>query len=330
MLTIPNVTTGNGYTDACTLEDANAIAATYVVANAAVVAQFRPKRTDGSLAPYGPELLLSPQSNNMVGVAGMRFRSAVAGVPAQIIAAMYDRDDPLPGAATPFSQTISSSGAVTPGASAVQIQKDGALVGAEPILDFVTGLGLKIVAADDVANTRVTLELDLSAIADSLLGSAASSVDIQNIPQTYAALELLYNLNGDGGWPVNVNVRFNNDSGADYDYNWSGLSGAGVAAGLAGAGGGVLLPGRTGAAGRPNSGVLYVPNYTAARVHMTTGLHAESFDSVTAGNQIAALNMGVWRGPAGVAAAINRLAVFCNVGNLVTGSRITLGGRPAV
>jgi hypothetical protein len=112
--TIPNVATSDDYTAACTLgPDNNAVQLIYVVANAAVVAQFAQIGTDGTTQPWGPESLLTPQSNTIQRCAGARFRSAVAGTPARIVAQLTDPADPIFGGGVPFTSTLTSSGGVS-------------------------------------------------------------------------------------------------------------------------------------------------------------------------------------------------------------------------
>lgn len=169
MLTLPNVATQDKYVDACTLGPVPTTQQiVFVVANAAVYCQIARQLPNGTIGDWGDEILLTPQSNVVQRAGGIRFRSAVAGVSAQVIAQLIEPADPVPGAGTPFTAKLAASGSVTPGTAAVQVQKDGALIGTEVTLDFVTGNGQRLTMADDAANTRVTIRLDDLAIGSTI------------------------------------------------------------------------------------------------------------------------------------------------------------------
>lgn len=115
MLTIPNVQTLDGYDPALTL---GPIATTrgikYVVANQAVLAQVAPISKSGTLEDWGDEVLITPETNSISAAAGIRFKSAVPGSPARVVAQLYLPADPQFGSGTPFTGSLSASGAVTP------------------------------------------------------------------------------------------------------------------------------------------------------------------------------------------------------------------------
>lgn len=115
MLTIPNVQTADDYTAALELGPvATTVGIKYVVANAAVWAQVVGKQRSGTLETWGDELLITPETNSIIDVTGIRFRSAVPGTPARVVAQLYLPHDPKFGSGTPFSGTLSGSGAVSP------------------------------------------------------------------------------------------------------------------------------------------------------------------------------------------------------------------------
>lgn len=160
MLTIPNLPTQDRYVDALTLGPVPAARMIkYVVANKSVFARVWPQSKSGTIPAQTDELLITPETNIITDAMGIQFRSAVAGVPAQVIAQLLEPGDPTLGSGTPFSSTISSTGGITPGTSSVQIQKDGNLIAAEPTLDFLTTGSMFGLIADDPANARVTVGL---------------------------------------------------------------------------------------------------------------------------------------------------------------------------
>jgi hypothetical protein len=111
---LANVQTGDTYANALTLEDDSADTITFVIGNASVFARFRtPPKRGGARNAYGPEMLLTPQTNSIKNVNGAQFRSAVAGTPARIVAQLTGPDDPQLAGGTPFSGTLTAAGLVT-------------------------------------------------------------------------------------------------------------------------------------------------------------------------------------------------------------------------
>jgi hypothetical protein len=115
VLTIPNVATQDTYTAACTIESQRGGGRlVYLVANASVIAQFRPLFDTGSAATqYHPEVLLTPSVGSVDACSGARFRSAVAGKPAQVVAQLSERGDVVPASGTPFLQNLQPTGGVS-------------------------------------------------------------------------------------------------------------------------------------------------------------------------------------------------------------------------
>lgn len=114
MLSFRLVTTQNGYIPAATIESTTpgggAVCIVSVV-NAGVFAQF--KSAPGDQFPHkggldwGEEIYMAPQARRMVNVAGVRFRSAIAGVPAQVSAELYEPGiDAVPTDLTAFAGAL--------------------------------------------------------------------------------------------------------------------------------------------------------------------------------------------------------------------------------
>lgn len=160
MLTIPNLATQDKYVDALTLGPVPTTRQIkYVVANKAVLMRVWPKLKSGTIPAQTDELLVTPETNVITDAIGVQFRSALPGVPAQVIAQLLEPGDPTFGSGTPFSATITSSGGIQPGVTSVQIQKNGGAIGTEPALDFVDVAGARWAVTDDPANTRVLVSL---------------------------------------------------------------------------------------------------------------------------------------------------------------------------
>jgi hypothetical protein len=110
---LANVQTADQYTAAASLEDDSADTITFVIGNASVLARFRvPPKRGGARNAYGPEVLLTPQTNSIKNVNGVQFRSAVAGTPARVVAQLTGPDDPQLAGGNPFTGTLTSSGQV--------------------------------------------------------------------------------------------------------------------------------------------------------------------------------------------------------------------------
>jgi hypothetical protein len=155
VLLLNNVTTTDSYED-CELGPVpTAEKVLYLVANNPVLAQAAPTAPSKTVQPWGPDILITPQSAEFQRTQGMRFKSAVSGSPAQVIAILIEPGDILPIGGTPFTGALTPGGSVTPGGGNVQVQKNGALIGTESILDFaVDG---RWAVADDPANTRIVV-----------------------------------------------------------------------------------------------------------------------------------------------------------------------------
>lgn len=116
MLVIDNQETADDYAATLTLESKFGGRLVYLVANQSAVARFRPLVEVGGsdTAEYGPEILLTPQSSFIDRISAAKFRSAVVGQPARVIAQLSEPGDILPASGTPFTGVIQASGQVTP------------------------------------------------------------------------------------------------------------------------------------------------------------------------------------------------------------------------
>jgi hypothetical protein len=169
----------------------------------------------------------------------------------------------------------------------------------------------------------------LTKISDSTLGSPAASFDLTAIAATYNHLMLLLYVKDDGAvinsW---VNLRFNNDSAANYDREQAAATGnSNSPAGNAAATSMQVLfsAGTTGATAQAfGAGCLVLPNYTG-----TTGYKAVTTMTGAIGlvgtitNYLSGTYQGLWRSTA----AITRITLLPGNGsNFVAGSRVSLYG----
>lgn len=122
MLTLNNISVGDKYTGAATLGPTPTCQKIiYLVANASVFAQVvpaAPSMTQGDFATQ-PEILLTPQAAEFQRCQGIRFRNAVGGQVARIIAQLIEPDDVIPVGGTPFTLSLSAAGGAVGGAGLV-------------------------------------------------------------------------------------------------------------------------------------------------------------------------------------------------------------------
>lgn len=116
MLRINNEATADDYSAALTLESDFGGRLVATIANASVLARFRPIPPDAgpgqAAAPYDQEQLVTPSTFQIDRLSGVQFRSAVAGTPARVVCSLSEPGDILPNAGTPFLQTLQASGGV--------------------------------------------------------------------------------------------------------------------------------------------------------------------------------------------------------------------------
>lgn len=131
MLTINNQPTQDKYVEALTLGPAaSAQKVAYLIANNAVLVQLAGHSDAQTIQPWGDELLLTPTTGEFQRIQGMRFKSAVPGQPAQVVAQLVEPGDPVPIGGTPFTQNLSSTGTISGGGGAVDLAS--ALLQADP------------------------------------------------------------------------------------------------------------------------------------------------------------------------------------------------------
>lgn len=164
---------------------------------------------------------------------------------------------------------------------------------------------------------------------DQVLGVAAPNFDIQNISQAYAHLKILGSLRSDGNPGVSYThtyMRFNNDSGANYDgaviVAHNAVSAA-EALGQTQIQFGDSMPALNAPAGRFMPFDATIPNYTSpVSSKNIVGKGTLDYVAGAAGHQLRDFS-GTWRT---VGVPINRFTIFPAAGNFVAGSRLTIYG----
>jgi hypothetical protein len=164
-------------------------------------------------------------------------------------------------------------------------------------------------------------------IAGAVLGGSAASIDFSNIPATFAHLQLVLSLRSDNAAAaVNILMRFNNDGGANYDYQLAIAAAAATTYAESYAGTNLYLgdcPGVGSAAYLYSSHQIWLPDYlNAGNNKACTGVGSTKVGTTTGGLRDYLLG-GWWRN----SAAINRITIICGASaNFVTGSRAVLNG----
>jgi len=160
---------------------------------------------------------------------------------------------------------------------------------------------------------------------DSTAGGAVASFDTGAIiPAGYAHLRVVLQARGDtAAVGTNLLVRFNNDSGANYDiqYHVGQASAAAAAESFAGTSGYI---GSMAAASAPASvsgqAEMIIANYAGTTFQKTYLSQSATKTGTTTGLMFAYHISGFWRSTS----AINRITVFPAAGNFVAGHRMTV------
>lgn len=178
-----------------------------------------------------------------------------------------------------------------------------------------------ISAAD--ARDVVTGLFGFNLIERQALAVDTASFDFQSIPDSYESLRLIYH--GRGAAATNGNLfvmRFNNDSGANYDYETNNsINGGHTGANFTGQTsiGFMAIPKGSSTADRPGSGDILIPGYARTVFHKVT--RATGTDYITSVLRVTG-GAGVWKSTA----AITRITIAPDTGNWLAGSVASLYG----
>ena len=174
--------------------------------------------------------------------------------------------------------------------------------------------------------TGAQLGKSIGAISDTTLGGSAASVDITGIVGTYAHLFVVVYARGDTAAAFTpLVVRFNGDSGTNYDYQVlqgqaAAVSSAEVFAASSGVAG--AIPANTAGANLFSAHMGLMPNY-AGTANNKAFYSVTSLKTATTTGTLTNVFEGVfWRSNA----AVTRITLFPSAGNLVAGTRVTLYG----
>jgi hypothetical protein len=166
-------------------------------------------------------------------------------------------------------------------------------------------------------------------LSDTTLGVDAASVDITSISASFAHLRLLIYARSDvGATFTNLYVRFNGDTGNNYDWQTFAANAASTAA-SEGIGQGVLqlgyMPANSAVANSFGACEAVIPNYTSTIGHKALTCTTHVRHTNASGGVRLDTTVGDWRG----GAAINQITVLGPSGNLKAGTRVTLYGMAA-
>src|SRR3990167_5019551 len=123
MRQINNVALGDNYTALATIENLySGRSLVYLVANNSAFMQVqRATQVGQGVAEWSGEFLVNPSVGGFTGVVGVRFRNAVAGQTARVIAQIWETSDPQPVGGAVFDGTLAASGSVTPGGGVTEL-----------------------------------------------------------------------------------------------------------------------------------------------------------------------------------------------------------------
>ena len=165
-------------------------------------------------------------------------------------------------------------------------------------------------------------------IANTTLGANAASIDFTSIPQHYAHLRIECYLRGDAAFSNRMGwVRLNGDATSQYDSQEL-YAGAATPVSLEWITSAFIIIGRlaasTAAANLFSAHKLTIPHYANSANNKALISRSSMKTGTTTGLLQTAMSGGFWRSNA----AITRVTILPQSGNLVSGSRATLWGWP--
>jgi hypothetical protein len=166
-------------------------------------------------------------------------------------------------------------------------------------------------------------------IAETLLGSAASFIEFTSIPATHSHLMLVLAGRGDTGSSPAVFVRFNGDTGSNYDNQ--ALTGQGsTAAASEGLGTSFFqvgnVPGPSDIANAVGHVVAHIPDYAGTVFHKSISARGTYKTATSSGGVVIAERSGHWRSTA----AITSVSILLGTGSLLAGTKATLYGLAGI
>jgi hypothetical protein len=164
-------------------------------------------------------------------------------------------------------------------------------------------------------------------IAESVLGASAASVTLSSIPGTYRNLFILWQARGDtAAVNTQMQLQFNGDTGANYDYieeNFRNGTASGAGAVAATAMSLDYLAASTAPVGTTGGGRIMIPNYAGTTFHKTVITEAFMRDGTVATSPFLSISGGDWRSTV----AITSVLLKPTAGNFIAGSSFQLYGE---
>lgn len=178
-------------------------------------------------------------------------------------------------------------------------------------------------ASGDIV-TAAEFTKGMGAIYDTTLTGVAANVDVTGIVGTYAHLRVVTYARSDlAAGNSSINLRFNNDTAANYDIQYSGASTGTPAAFETFAATSIqvgTIPANTAGANLFGAAIIDIPHYAGSANNKVTVAKSSHKQGVAVGNLQAAVFAGFWRSNA----AINRITFLPGGGNFQIGTRITI------
>lgn len=166
---------------------------------------------------------------------------------------------------------------------------------------------------------------DFTAIAQTILG-ADGSITFSAIPNTYEHLRImLMGRGGVAGTADDLRMRFNGDTGNNYNNNYLTGSGSTASSGSWGGAGYSIagrLPGATAPAGYAGLCIIEIPFYKRTTFHKPWVARSQYSQGTADANQTQQVNSGMWRNTAAIAS----IELVTLNANLLAGSAATLYG----
>ncbi len=172
--------------------------------------------------------------------------------------------------------------------------------------------------------TAAEFKKSAGSIYDTTLGASAASVDVTAISSTYAHLLIsTYTRSDTAAANTPLLIRFNGDTGANYDYQYAQGSAAVASAAETFAATSLQVgyaEANTAGANLFAMAEIFIPHYAGSSNNKQVASLATSKGGTASGNLAVNIFGGGWRSNA----AINQVTLFPSAGNFVSGTRITI------
>lgn len=158
-------------------------------------------------------------------------------------------------------------------------------------------------------------------------GSPAANIDFTSISGAYRHLEIYLTVRAnDAAAFVLLNVQFNGDTGANYDWQRTTITnatqGGSATAGATAARMGLITSTGASATNNPGGGRLFIPHYAGTVFNKTALSYTTEFQTTTNTGFLSEQGHMLWRSTA----AITRVTLTPSAGSFIVGSMATLYG----